>query len=138
MRVFLDTNVLVSAFATRGICADILSAILAEHQLILGETVLSELRRILRDKFKVPAAAVDETVSFLRREAVVMSTSADLQVPIRDPNDVPVLGEAAQGLADVLVTGDKDLLEIDALVPLQVLSPRGFWDLLRAEPDTRE
>jgi len=30
------------------------------------------------------------------------------------------------------------LLEIDALVPLQVLSPRGFWDLLRAEPDTRE
>ena len=47
MRVFLDTNVLVSAFATRGLCADVLRLILAEHTLVTGEVVLRELRRAL-------------------------------------------------------------------------------------------
>ena len=48
MIVCFDTNVLVSAVATRGLCADIVNAALAEHQLIVGETVLMELRQVLR------------------------------------------------------------------------------------------
>jgi hypothetical protein len=32
----------------------------------------------------------------------------------------------------VLVTGDKDLLEITAKVPLDILQPRGLWERLRA------
>lgn len=51
MRVFLDTNVLVSAYTTRGICADLLRYILAEHELLTGEVNLVELRRVLRDRF---------------------------------------------------------------------------------------
>ncbi len=43
MRVFLDTNVLVSAFAARGICADLLELVLLEHDLIIGRHVLGEL-----------------------------------------------------------------------------------------------
>ena len=43
MRVFLDTNVLVSAIATRGICADLLRSVAAERELIVGEVVLVEL-----------------------------------------------------------------------------------------------
>ncbi len=48
MRVYLDTNVVVSAVATRGLCADVLQAILAEHQLVVGEAMLRELRRVAR------------------------------------------------------------------------------------------
>ncbi len=40
MRVALDTSVLVSAVAARGLCADVFNLILAEHDLIVGETVL--------------------------------------------------------------------------------------------------
>ena len=32
MKVFADTNFLVSAFATRGLSADVLQVILAEHK----------------------------------------------------------------------------------------------------------
>ena len=46
--VFLDTNVVVSAVATRGLCADLFHVVLAEHELVLGETVLTELRPVLR------------------------------------------------------------------------------------------
>ena len=52
MKVFLDTNVLVSAFATRGLCADVMRVILTEHELLIGEVVLTELQRILSKKFK--------------------------------------------------------------------------------------
>jgi uncharacterized protein len=131
LRVFLDTNVLVSAFTTRGICADIVAVVVVEHQLVLGETVLEELARVLSKKMRVPEAAVSEANAFLRREAVVVSDALDPGVSLRDPDDVPVLGEALGGLAEVLVTGDRDLLEMSDHPPIEVLSPRGFWEKLQ-------
>ncbi|MCH8146243.1 MAG: putative toxin-antitoxin system toxin component, PIN family [Gemmatimonadetes bacterium] len=132
MRVSLDTNVLVSATATRGICADILHLILAEHQLVLGETVLGELRRILQEKFRVPDDLALETEQFLRREAVIVTTAPALGIRIRDKDDVAVLEEAVAGEAAVLVTGDADLLDVAESAPLRILSPRSFWDSLRS------
>mgnify|MGYP002814035003 CR=1 FL=1 len=58
MRVFLDTNVLVSAFATRGMCADVLRVVLAEHTLITREVVLRELSRVLRTRIGMPSRLV--------------------------------------------------------------------------------
>jgi len=40
VRVCLDTNVLVAAFATRGLCADVLRAVLTEHVPVLGDVIL--------------------------------------------------------------------------------------------------
>jgi len=59
MRVFLDTNVLVSAFATRGLCADLVRHLLVDHELLTGEVNLTELRRVLKTKLRVPKATVD-------------------------------------------------------------------------------
>ena len=130
MRVSLDTNVLVSAFTTRGICADVLAVTLAEHQLVLGEKVLGELSRVLEQKMGMPSEAVLETQAFLRQEAAVISQQADVEVSIRDPDDVEVLAQAVSGLADVLVTGDRDLLDVAGQLPIEVLTPRGFWEKL--------
>ena len=130
MRVSLDTNVLVSAFTTRGICADILAVVLAEHQLVLGEKVLGELSRVLEQKMRMPKDSVVEAQAFLRQEAAVISQGADVVAVIRDPDDAEVLAEAVAGLADVLVTGDRDLLDVASTLPLEVLSPRGFWEKL--------
>jgi putative PIN family toxin of toxin-antitoxin system len=131
VRVFLDTNVLASAIATRGICADVLQVTLAEHQLVVGEKVLSELHRVLIKKFRATTDLADETDEFLRREGEVIETAPRLQISVRDKDDLPVLEQAVAGAADVLVTGDRDLLELHAELPLRILSPRGFWDLLR-------
>ncbi len=135
MRVCLDTNVLVSAFATRGLSADVLNLILAEHQFVVGETVLSELERILAQKLKVPAETVEETLAFLQTQAVVVSHAPPLGFKIRDEDDEPVLAEAIEGLTEVLVTGDKDLLVVAAKAPIRILTPRGFWDEIRADQD---
>lgn len=134
MKVFLDTNVLVSAFAARGLCADVLRAILAEHDLILGDTVLSELTRILHHKLGVPPGTVQETEAFLRNEATVVKDAPPVPIEIRDADDEKVLSEAVAGDAGVLVTGDKDLLDIAAESPILILSPRDFWERLRSNP----
>ena len=41
MRVFLDTNVLVSALTTRGLAADVFRLALSEHELLTGEVNLT-------------------------------------------------------------------------------------------------
>lgn len=132
MRVFLDTNVLVSAVATRGLSADLAYAVLAEHQLLVSETILGELRRVLKRKLRVPDDLIAELESFLRREAIVVGDAAKVDVEIRDPSDVAVLAEAVEGDAEVLVTGDSDLLEIASSAPIPIQSPRSFWEQLRS------
>ncbi len=132
MRVFLDTNVLVSALATRGLCSDLLRVVIANHSFVAGETVLRELRRVLDEKFGVPRATIDAADDFLREAAVVVAEAAPLAIELVDPDDVPVLGEAVAGKADVLVTGDRDLLQVAGEAPTAIESPRGFWDALRS------
>ncbi|MGH8221503.1 MAG: putative toxin-antitoxin system toxin component, PIN family [Woeseiaceae bacterium] len=131
MKVALDTNVLVSAVATRGLCADIFNLVLAQHQLVVGVTVLAELKRVLRQKIRVPGKIVQEVDAFLRREAVVAGKTKALTITIRDKSDVPVLAEAVAAGAEVLVTGDRDLLEITDKLPIRILTPRGLWEQLR-------
>jgi putative PIN family toxin of toxin-antitoxin system len=132
VRVAFDTNVLVSAVATRGLCADIFNLVLAEHQLIVGETVLAEVRRVLKQKMRVPDDIIAEFEALLRAEAFVVAKAKTVSIPVRDKSDMPVLAEAISGNAEVLVTGDRDLLEVTAKVPLHILSPRGLWERLRA------
>ncbi|HJX65545.1 MAG TPA: hypothetical protein VJ860_16520 [Polyangia bacterium] len=89
MRIFLDTNVLVSAFATRGLCADLFSHVLLEHELVVGEVVLIELRRALRDSIKLPRALIDEIDDLLREGMLVPKPKAHRKLGISDPVSSP-------------------------------------------------
>ena len=111
MKVFLDTNVLVSAFATRGLCADVLRLVISRHQLIVGEVVLDEMERVLREKLALPEPVVSEATGFLR-EFKVVERPAEISVEVEaDPEDAVVLASALAASADFLVTGDRDLLD---------------------------
>lgn len=132
MRISLDSNVLVSAVATRGLSYDVLRLVLARHELVLGEAVLAEVERVLREKLGVAPEIVDEFEQLLRREAVVIVAQApSLGIELRDPDDVAVLEQAVAGEAALLVTGDRDLLDAADVAPLPILTPREFWELLR-------
>ena len=134
MRVCLDTNVLVAALATRGLAADVFRLTLAEHDLLVPDVVLVELRRVLRTKFKMPATRLTEIETFLREHEVIVKPARLLDLKVRDPADAWVLASAVAGHANVLVTGDKDLLVLGTNAPLPILDPRAFWMLVRGEP----
>jgi len=133
MRVFLDTNVLVAAFATRGICADLFRAVLLEHDLITGEPVLQELNRVLLRKLKFPEAQTREIILFLRNQAEVAKPKKAAAWPESDADDRWIVAAAIEGKAEVLVTGDRDLLEAKGQSGIRIVSPRGFWQLLKQE-----
>lgn len=131
MKIFLDTNVLVSAYTARGICADLLRYILAEHELLTGEVNLIELRYVLRDRFRASPILIATVEAELRDEHIVPKPTKPSPLPIRDPDDQWVLASAIDGQADLLVTGDQDLLAIAGQAPLAIVDPRGCWDRLR-------
>ena len=131
MRILLDTNVLVAAFTTRGLCRDVLQIVLAEHQLLVGKTVLTELERVLEDKLRLPTHQVSEVIAFVSEYAEVVAPIAPATWPERDPDDQWIAAAALDGFADILVTGDKDLHDSDHATNLRIVTPRGLWDLLR-------
>jgi len=133
LKVCLDTNVVVSAVATRGLCADLLAVILAEHDLVLGETVLAELQQVLARKLGLPKETMRELDAFLRRQATIIPTSSRAPHASLDAADARVLDAAATGGADVLVTDDGGLLAVSD-PPLEIVSPRGLWERLRSNP----
>lgn len=131
MKVFLDTNVLVAAFATRGLCADVLRTVLAEHELVLAEVVLSELRRVLTKKLKVSPEGLRAVEAVFEGIAPVPKPKKTSSLEVRDPADRWVLATAEAAGADVLVTGDDDLLSVAGESVVRIVSPRAFWELLR-------
>ena len=131
MKVVLDTNVLVAAFATRGLCDAVLEVCLAGHDIVLSEPILKELRRHLRGKLKVPPPQAQAIVAFLREHATVVAPATVPADACRDRTDLAVLGTALAAEADCLVTGDRDLLDLREFRGTAVLSPRAFHDRLR-------
>jgi putative PIN family toxin of toxin-antitoxin system len=131
VRVFLDTNVLVSAFATRGLCNDLYEFILDEHELITGEVIIGELRRVLKDRIGVSAEDIIAIEAILPDQIVAPTPQDPHPLDIKDPDDKWVLATAVAGNADVLVTGDSDLLEVASQAPLRIMTPRDFWNMTR-------
>lgn len=130
MRVLLDTNVLASSIATRGLCTEIFERVLNEHQLLVSEPLLRELHRVLLRKFRLPPAVASEFVGMLESEGE-MEHFAELKgFEFEDPDDIPILASAVGGKADFLVTGDKAMLALGDIEGIPILSPRQFWQRL--------
>jgi putative PIN family toxin of toxin-antitoxin system len=133
MKVFLDTNVLASAAATRGLCADVLRAVFASHELVISEDVLNELKKVLKAKFRVEQRLVDDFIALLQQDAVLGRCGSLPKVKVQDKDDLPILGAAISANADVLVTGDKELLNLGSIENVEIVSPRQFHEKLKAQ-----
>ncbi len=131
LRVFLDTNVLVSAFLARGLCSDLLRLVLAEHTLVSSEVVISELRDVLSRKGKLPLAQIDAIETFLRDQPIAPRPEQTLQLGLMDPDDEWVVASAVLIDAALFVTGDQGVLACVA-PPIPVLNPRSCWEVLRS------
>jgi putative PIN family toxin of toxin-antitoxin system len=91
--------------------------------------VLTELRRTVLEKFTVNEEEFDAFLRTLEEVAEVSLPPYSIQLEVRDPDDIPILAAAIQSRAEILVTGDKDLLDVSN-PPLRILKPREVYDLL--------
>lgn len=137
MRVFLDTNELIAAFATRGLCADVLRHVLAEHEFVTSDLVLAELERVLPKKFGIAKSTLRDILIFLRRYHVEPKPKAKADLPLDDSADLWILASAMAAAADVFITGDQAILAVSAQSSLAITDPRGFWEMLKKAPEKR-
>ncbi len=133
MRVVLDTNVLLSGLLTPGVCEAILDRCVTGDgpTLVICEHILVEFVRHAQGKFQEPPEKVQAAVAYLRGHAELVEP---VPVPVEvfpDHGDLPVLGAAVAARADALVTGDRQLLELQAYQGIPILSPRAFYERLR-------
>ncbi len=126
MKIVLDTNVVVAAFASRGLCEAIFELCLDSHDLVVSEHLLRESHRTLVKKVKVPKKGADEIISLLRDNAILVRPEKLPADACRDPDDVPILGLALAAGADCIVTGDKDLLVLKRFRSIPIRTPRDF------------
>ena len=127
MKLLLDTNVLVAALVSRGVCSDLLEHCVRHHVVISSQPLLDELRDVLTRKFRQRAADVRSTVR-LFAETFSLVTPRALEPPAcRDRDDDVVLATAVAGECVAIVSGDQDLLVLDPFHGVRVLAPAAFW-----------
>lgn len=128
MRIVLDSSVLIAAFVTRaGVCAELYEDVLQHHDLVLSRHILSEVRRTLAIKFLIGDQQLNRAMSAMERAARIVEPAAVAESSCRDPDDLPVLGTALAGQADLLVTVDSDLLVLESFEQTAIIRPGEFW-----------
>ena len=133
MKIILDANVVIAAFASRRLCESVVELCLHSHEIVLSEELLEEIMRNLRQKIKLPGNIVEDISKLLREQASMVSSVPLAAEVCRDPDDVKILGLAVAANADYIVTGDKDLLVLKKSQGVPIVTPRLFSDIIHGE-----
>jgi putative PIN family toxin of toxin-antitoxin system len=135
MRVVLDANVFVSSIlSATGTPARILDAWRDERfQLLMSDAILNEIGRVLRYP-KIVArhgwteAEIDRFLHTLASLSINTPGSLTLNVITGDPSDNRYLECAVEGLADFIVSGDRDLLALKSYEGIAIVQPSAFLE----------
>ena len=132
MKIVLDTNIWISAIIWGGKPDEILR--LRERELFtiaISQQLLNELETTLnKKKFQPKLKALNLTVfsvSNLILKSAILYSIDDLVVPeLRDPNDNIILATAIAANADIIITGDQDLLILAQYQNIQIMTAKNF------------
>ena len=129
MRIVIDTNVLIAAFISRGVCNELLEHCVLHHDVVLSQFILDEFEDNLTGKFKFTRREAIAAVTLLKSRCSVVATQS-LPSPVsRDPDDDNVIATAISGTCGYIITGDKDLLELGKTGEILIISPNDFWQI---------
>ena len=131
MRAVFDTNVLIAAFLTEGLCSGLL--IRARRQafnLVLCDDIIREFEGILIKKFKLTSTDISEISAIVSEAASeILHKLSPIPNICRDPNDDMIIACAIDATADYIVTGDEDLLILKNYKDIVIINPRNFETL---------
>jgi len=130
-RLVVDSNVLVSRLLFRhSVAAEAVRLAMSQSQLIVSAETLLELEAVLaRPKFDTYLAQADrlQFLHRLRRVAVQIDEVAAISA-CRDAKDDKFLALALAGRANLILSGDQDLLVLHPFRGINILSPRQYLD----------
>ena len=137
VRAVLDTNVLISGLVSEhGPPRQILDAWLADcYVLVTSLYLIEELIHVLSyprivERIRLDDAELAAILEALLSKAEVVPGQLCLPGVTRDPKDDAVVACAKEGEADVIVSGDQDLLVLGEYEGIRVVTPRRFVEIL--------
>jgi len=129
----LDTNVLVSGTVSGGVPGSIINAVLdRQFILALSPALLHEFENVLsRSKFGLLPEAVELLVRDMESHALIVYPTKRHQIVADDPDDDAVVDCAVEPRADVIVSGDSHLTELNQVEGIAVVTPAEFLEMLK-------
>ncbi len=134
MKVVLDVNVWVSGLLWGGIPGQVLKLSHSKKIIsIVSEELLLELEKTLRrekfqERLRQRGYTVEDLLTVVKTLSEVVAINI-IKVPeMRDPADLKILATAAAAQADVLVTGDQDLLVLGTFQGIVIWTPTEFYN----------
>lgn len=125
-RIVPDTNIVISAIFWSGKPYDVIAQGLAgEYQLVTSPEIIDEVIRKLRDKFQFPEDKIEEQANIMLSLFHVIVPTTKLDV-VRDKSDNKIIECAVEGTANVIVTGDPDLLALKDFRGIKIVTADEF------------
>jgi putative PIN family toxin of toxin-antitoxin system len=132
MRAVFDTNVLISGVLWRGPPYDCLLAAEGRlFELFVSEAILDEFAEKLILKFGLTKELAAQTVQYVRQLSEPVALVGQSGWVKSDPDDDKIVETAIAADASYIVSGDRHLLDLEALEGITILSARDFLALLR-------
>jgi putative PIN family toxin of toxin-antitoxin system len=128
VKAVFDTDVLVAALITEGLCGRLLiRGRKRQFELILCPHILKEFQKILTSKFSLSRSETGEALALVSEAASSIVHPVERVSGIcRDPSDDKVLTCALAAKSDYLVSGDADLLELKTFRGIKIVKPKEF------------
>ena len=131
MKVVIDANVLIAAYAARGLCEATIELCIMNDEIILTREIIDDLEEKLIKKIKLPKEKAAAIATYLENNARIVEAAHLPPEACRDPDDLNVLGAAKAGEAEYIISGDDDLLCLQAYEDISIVTPRQYWELFK-------
>ena len=132
MRVFVDTNIIISAILfPNAKVAKVFSHVIEKHTVIIASYIKEECKEVFEKKFPLKKEQLNIFFDGIRFEEFKTPEKIDEKKypKIRDIKDLPVLVSAILSDSDILITGDKDFQDIKIDKPL-IFTPSKYFELI--------
>ena len=126
MKIVLDTNIYISSFIFGGNARQAFDCSFLEHEVIISDFIVNEIERILKNKFELESNKLNKIIKTLLIQAVKVKPRGIIPAVCRDKDDNNILWLAESCSANLIITGDKDLLTLINFKGTQIIHPAEF------------
>ena len=141
LKVVLDTNIFVSSLLSKaGRPAMVIDSWRAgSYLLVTSHSIISEIRRVveapgIRKKYGLGQDQIEKLILLLENDALVVPGLSTVAGAIpKDPTDEIFLAAALDAKADLIVSGDRHLLDLGEYKQIPILTVRQFLEFLEKQ-----
>jgi putative PIN family toxin of toxin-antitoxin system len=129
--ITFDTGIYVSAMQFGGTPKEAIVLAVLMDTIVFCDQLADEVVRVMQNKFELSSEKTESRLASYLSEAICISVTGKVSGICRDPKDDFILECAQTGNADLIVTGDKDLLSLKLFNGIQIVTPRQYLNFPR-------